>query len=336
MSENMQDIAIVVTALVAFGVTAILGKVLIPYLRKLKFGQTIKEIGPTWHKAKQGTPTMGGMMFIIGIISAVVVGFITMISVNQSGVNNTQCVRLFAGLIMAFGFGLMGYVDDYIKVVKKRNLGLKAKQKLLIQLFLSIAYLAVLKISGTLSTIVDIPFVGQLDLSLFYYPAMIFVIIATTNAVNLTDGIDGLASSVTFIVAIAFMIYSSKMNQDYMQILSIATAAGCLGFLVWNFYPAKVFMGDTGSMFLGGLVVALAFGLDVPILIILVGFIYFIEALSVILQVISFKTTGKRIFKMSPIHHHFEMSGWSEIKIVVVFCLISAIFGVIGFFGLPI
>lgn len=338
MVRDMQGIATIVTAVVAFGLTAVLGIFLIPFLKKLKYGQTIKEIGPSWHKNKQGTPTMGGIMFIVGIIAAVIVGFLVLMGINGGiqKIEHTEIVKLFAGLIMALGYGLMGYVDDYIKVVKKRNLGLKAKQKLLIQFFLAIAYLFVLQVSGAISTIVEIPFLGQLNLGWLYYPAMIFIIIATTNAVNLTDGVDGLASSVTFVAALGFMIYTLKLQREYIGILAVATAAGCLGFLIWNFHPAKVFMGDTGSMFLGGLIVALAFGIDMPILIILIGFIYFIEALSVILQVISFKTTGKRIFKMSPIHHHFEMSGWSEVKIVSVFSLITAVCAVIGFFSLPV
>lgn len=325
----------VVTGLIAFGVTALLGIVLIPYLRKLKFGQSIKEIGPTWHKKKQGTPTMGGIMFIIGILAAVIVGFLFTVASNDFQVEEAACVRLFAGLIMALGFGLMGFLDDYIKVVKRRNLGLRAFQKILIQLFLAIAYVFVLQISGVSSTIVDIPFLGQLDLNWLYYPVMIFIILGTTNAVNLTDGIDGLAASVTFVVSLGFMAYAMKLQDSYIGVLAVATAAACLGFLMWNFHPAKVFMGDTGSMFLGGLVVAMAFGIDMPILIAIVGFVYLMEALSVILQVISFKTTGKRIFKMSPIHHHFEMSGWSEVKIVAVFSLVGAICALIGFFALP-
>lgn len=331
----MEGIVPVITGLVAFGVTALLGIVLIPYLRKLKFGQSIKEIGPTWHKKKQGTPTMGGFLFMAGVTAAVLVGFLFTIASDGFQVDGAACVRLFAGLIMALGFGLMGFVDDYIKVVKRRNLGLRAFQKILIQLFLAIAYLFVLQISGAVSTIVDIPFLGQLNLGWLYYPVMIFIIVGTTNAVNLTDGIDGLAASVTFVASLGFMAYAMRLQDSYIGILAIAAAAACLGFLVWNFYPAKVFMGDTGSMFLGGLVVAMAFGIDMPVLIAIVGFVYLIEALSVILQVISFKTTGKRIFKMSPIHHHFEMLGWSEVKIVAVFSLVGAVCAVIGFFALP-
>lgn len=330
----MQGMVTIVTAAISFGLTAILGIFLIPYLRRLKYGQTIKEIGPTWHKSKQGTPTMGGIMFIAGILVACVAGFAILVSVEKT-VHTVEAVKLFAGLGMAVGFGLMGYVDDYIKVVKKRNLGLRAREKLIIQFLLAVGYLYALWISGGLSTILQIPFVGQIDIGLFYYPFMVFIIVGVTNSVNLTDGVDGLASSVTFVVAIAFMMFTLKLQMQYMGIMAVALAAGCLGFLIWNFYPAKVFMGDTGSMFLGGMVVALAFGIDMPVILVLVGIIYLIETLSDIIQISSFKLTGKRVFKMAPIHHHFEMSGYSEVKIVALFSAITAIFCVIAYFGLP-
>jgi phospho-N-acetylmuramoyl-pentapeptide-transferase len=330
------NLAMILTAVISFVVTAVLGKFLIPYLKKLKYGQTIKEIGPTWHKAKQGTPTMGGMMFIIGIIIAVIVGYSVSCVVFDFQIDRIQTIKLVAGVVLALGLGLMGYVDDYIKVVKKRNLGLRAREKLIIQLLLSVGYLFVLQMAGAISTIVEIPFIGQLDFGFFYYPVMVFIIIGAANAVNLTDGIDGLASSVTFVVSLAVMIYSMKLALPYLGLFAVAVAAGCLGFLVWNFHPAKVFMGDTGSMFLGGCVVAFAFSLDMPILLVFIGFVYLCEAGSVILQVISFKTTGKRIFKMSPIHHHFEMCGWSEVKIVSVFSIVALIFCIIGYFALPI
>lgn len=330
----MQTLVITVTAIVAFALTAGSGIILVPFLRKLKYGQTIKEIGPTWHKKKQGTPTMGGIMIIIGVICASLLGFFVSLIGNKNGIDGYSAVKLFCGIAMALGYGLMGYVDDYIKVVKKRNLGLKASQKLIIQVIIAILYLGVLTFSGCISTIVTIPFLGQLDFGFFYYPAMLFIIIGTVNAVNLTDGIDGLATSVTFIASLGFMIFASTLNQTYMNILSVALAGACLGFLVWNIYPAKVFMGDTGSMFLGGVVLAIAFGIDNPIILVLVGFVYFIEALSVIIQVISFKTTGKRVFKMSPIHHHFEMCGWSEMKIVGVFSFVTGVMCLISSFAI--
>ncbi len=315
-----------ITAVIAFGTTALLGLILIPLLRRLKFGQTIKEIGPTWHKGKQGTPTMGGLMFVGGILLAVIIGYLVLrISATQNISDGTVTaeMRLWAGLAMALAYGFVGFVDDYIKVVKKRNLGLNAKQKLVMQFLIGVAYLVCLYLAGDRSTIVPIPFIGQIDLGLFYYPIMLFVIVGAVNSVNLTDGVDGLASSVTFVVGVAFIFICSILDQAKIGLLAVALAAGCIGFLVWNFHPAKVFMGDTGSMFLGGMVVALAFGVGSPILLALVGIIYLTEALSDLLQFGSYKLTGKRIFKMAPIHHHFEMSGWSENKIVFVFSAVT-------------
>lgn len=326
--------------LTSFAVTILLGFVLIPALKRLKFGQTIKEIGPTWHESKNGTPTMGGLLFIIGIILGVFVGFVLceMAMPSNITINSGENIRLWAGLLAAIGFGLIGFIDDYIKVVKHRNLGLNAMQKTVFQLVIAICYIATLQLSGITSTIVVFPFIGQLDFGWFYYPLMVLGIYFIVNAVNLTDGIDGLASSITTVYAIIFMLIATLLQYYTIHILAAALAGGCLGFLVWNFYPAKTFMGDTGSMFLGGCVVALAFGVDLPILILLAGIVYICEALSVVLQVISFKSTGKRIFKMSPIHHHFEMCGWSEIKIVTVFTAVTAVFGILAiicvFFGL--
>lgn len=320
----MDNIALILTTLIAFGVTALLGIVMIPFLHRLKFGQTILDIGPSWHKKKQGTPTMGGIMFIIGVTIAVVAGY-TAIAVSNPAVlaDRRSNLRFFAGIMMALAFAAIGFLDDYIKVVKKRNLGLTARQKYLMQLVVGVFYLSMLYLSGDVTTEITIPFYGQLDLGLFYYVLAMIIITGFVNAVNLTDGIDGLASSVTFIYALTFLVISGLLRFAHTSIMACALAGGCLGFLVWNFYPAKVFMGDTGSLFLGGLVVALAFDIGVPLLLIFAGVIYWCEAFSVILQVISFKSTGKRIFKMSPIHHHFEMSGWSEIKIVTVFSLVT-------------
>lgn len=308
----------------AFVITALSGKFFIPFLRKLKFGQTILEDGPVWHKAKQGTPTMGGMMFILGIVLAVMLGAMTM-NINGSTSGSLNQLYLIAGVIMAVAFGALGFADDYVKVVKKQNLGLTAKQKMAGQLLIAMIYLAVLYFGGASSTILQLPFLGQLDIGLLYYPFAIFVIVGTVNAVNLTDGVDGLCSSVTFVAAIGMMIVSTILGASEMNMLAGALAGGCLGFLCWNFHPAKVFMGDTGSLFLGGMLCALAFGVRFPVLLLFVGIIYIVETLSVILQVISFQTTGKRIFKMSPIHHHFEMCAWSEEKIVAVFSAVTAV-----------
>lgn len=325
----MDILSLVVTIAVAFAVTAISGKWFIPFLRKLKYGQTILEDGPVWHKSKQGTPTMGGMMFIVGSVLAALVGAATM-GINESATTSLNQLHLYAGLAMSIGFGALGFADDYVKVVKKQNLGLTAKQKMAGQLLISAAYLAVLYIGGATSTILHIPFIGQLDIGLLYYPFAMFVIVGTVNAVNLTDGIDGLCSSVTFVAAIGMMIVATILGITEMNMLAGALAGGCLGFLCWNFHPAKVFMGDTGSLFLGGMICAVAFGVKMPMLLLFVGIIYIVETMSVILQVISFQSTGKRIFKMSPIHHHYEMSGWSEEKIVGVFSAVTLIGAVLA------
>lgn len=329
---------IVTTAAVAFGLSALLGLAIVPMLRKLKFGQTIKEIGPTWHKGKEGTPTMGGIMFIIGIIAASVVGYVLLKSTDQYIVGITYAsaydMKMLSGLVFAFLMGTIGFIDDYIKVVKKRNLGLSAKAKTVLQFIVIIAYLAVLYFLGGSNTDVPIPFTKiNLPLSILYYPIMALVMYFVVNAVNLTDGVDGLATSVTFIFGIGYMIICGVLEYYQIQVLSTALAAGCLGFVLWNFHPAKVFMGDTGSMFLGGMVIAIGMGTEQPLLMIIAGIIYIIEALSVVLQVISFKLFGKRIFKMSPIHHHFEMKGWSEMKIVGVFTLITLIAALVAIAG---
>ncbi len=322
----MESISCFAAALGAFAVGAVTGKFLIPFLRKIKFGQTIKEIGPTWHKNKQGTPNMGGFIFIAGSVVGILLGYLIYRAGTDSAVADPiGGVKLFAGLGMALGCGFIGFLDDYIKDVKKQNLGLRAKQKLILQLVVAVAYLAAIYLAGDTSTVVILPFIGQLDLGIFYYILAILFILFISNAVNLTDGIDGLAGSVTFIVCLAVLVMSGILQISGMGIYAAALAGGLLGFLIYNFYPAKVFMGDTGSMFLGGSVLAFGFGLNLPVLILAFGIIYVVEALSVILQVISFKTTGKRIFKMSPIHHHFEMCGWSEKKIVGVFSLVTVV-----------
>jgi phospho-N-acetylmuramoyl-pentapeptide-transferase len=340
MGEN---IYILVSAIISFGVTALLGFLAIPLLHKLKFGQTILDIGPVWHREKQGTATMGGVMFIIGTIFAFFVSLgakavFLKDSAGFFGADGLMNTRIFGGLIMAFAFGLIGFVDDYIKVVKKQNEGLTAKQKTVLQAVVTLGYLVSLMLAGDFTTY--IPFIGTVDTSLhsvfgyFYWPISFIAIYGFVNAVNLTDGIDGLASSVTAISGIAYIACAlcagGIAGVGDLNILSAALVGGCLGFLVWNAHPAKVFMGDTGSMFLGGMVTAIAFGLNRPYLLFLVGILYLIEAFSVVIQVAYYKKTKKRLFKMSPIHHHYEMSGWSEYKIVFVFSLVAAIGGLIG------
>ncbi|MBE6733988.1 MAG: phospho-N-acetylmuramoyl-pentapeptide-transferase [Ruminococcaceae bacterium] len=319
-------------ALVAFVVSTLLGKVLIPYLHKLKFGQTILEIGPDWHKKKQGTPTMGGIMFIAGIILSTVALFTARVLLSGN-VPTIEQYNIFIGLIMALCYGVIGFIDDYIKVVKKRNLGLTAPQKLVMQFAVAILYLLALRYiggdAGLTSTV--IPFVGTVELGWFYYVIASVVIVGIVNATNLTDGIDGLDGSITFFAAICMLLISSMLSSIGGVIESAALAGGCLGFLVWNFHPAKVFMGDTGSLFLGGMVCSILFALDVPVLVLLIGIMYLTEMFSVMLQVCYFKLThGKRLFKMSPIHHHYELCGWSEVKIVCVFSLITFVAGAIA------
>lgn len=332
------DVIIMLTgAVVAFSVTALLGFWMIPYLRKLKFGQTILSDGPAWHQSKQGTPVMGGLMFIIGILIALAatVGvailqkdnrffneFISHISQDR-----LQVIRVGAGLIMALASGAIGFMDDYVKVVKKQNLGLTVKQKTLLQLLVAAAFLATLALTGDLTT--NIPFVGIVDVSkgigLLYWPIALMFIYGFMNAVNLTDGVDGLCSSVTLVVSVFFLLFSGILAVNGLSLLACCSAGGLAGFLVWNLKPAKVFMGDTGSLFLGGLVCAMAFASGYPVLLLPAGIIYLAEAFSDILQVAYYKKTKKRIFKMAPIHHHFEMCGWSENQIVVIFSLVTVV-----------
>lgn len=324
----MYKTSMLITALIAFGVTAVSGIWLIPYLKRLKFGQTILDIGPNWHKSKQGTPTMGGFMFILGITVAVVSGFSLAVTGDSglvSGYGRVVSVRMIAGLVMATAFALIGFADDFVKVSKKRNLGLTARQKLVLQFLVAAVYLWTLYSGGDRSTLIQFPFWGQVDFGLLYYPLCMIGIVYIVNSVNITDGIDGLNSSVTFVSALGFMVVADLLKLFPISLLAVATAAGCLGFLVWNFHPAKVFMGDTGSMYLGGLVVALAFGIGMPMILLFTGIIYITESMSVVLQVISFKSTGKRIFKMSPIHHHFEMCGYNEVQIVLGFSAVTLI-----------
>ncbi|MBR6533330.1 MAG: phospho-N-acetylmuramoyl-pentapeptide-transferase [Clostridia bacterium] len=325
----MKDLTVVITALVGFAVTLFSGYIVIPYLRKLKFGQTILEDGPNWHKSKQGTPTMGGIMIVLGVIVSLVIAVIySLITKNRffGEINDSYKFTVtVSGVVMAVCMSAIGFVDDYIKVVKKRNLGLTARQKTFLQLLVSAFYLVSLSIAGMKTT--TIPFIGDIDITrgfgLLFWPIALCFIYGFTNAVNLTDGIDGLASSVTLVVACGFMLASGFLTLTSNNVICAALAGACVGFICWNAHPAKVFMGDTGSMFLGGLVVAISFGIGRPVLLIFAGIIYLLEALSDIIQVAYYKKTKKRIFKMAPLHHHFEMCGWSENKIVFVFSFVT-------------
>lgn len=329
-------VALAVVAVVSFLISFGLGFAVIPWLKKIKFGQNILlEDGPVWHKSKQGTPTMGGILFIISTVFSVAAVLITdkilggNLFAGETAVPDKMKVKLVSAVILALGFGIIGFADDYIKVVKKRNLGLTIMQKSIAQLVLMIGYLVTLYINGL--TYMKIPFVGAVELKWFFWIFGIAVIYGTVNAVNFTDGIDGLCASVTAVTATAFVIAALMSKFFGISILAAGLLGGCLGYLIWNHYPSKVMMGDTGALFLGGLVAGLAYAIDCPIILLLFGLLYVIEAMSDVLQIGYFKAThGKRIFKMAPIHHHFEMSGWKEKKIVSVFTLVNIIGCVLG------
>lgn len=318
------DIGYLIVFLMSMAVTLVTGPVFIPWLHRLKFGQQILEDGPVWHQKKSGTPTMGGLMFILGVAVSCAVAIII-----------KRDIKLLIMLVIALGYGAIGFVDDYVKVVKKRNLGLTAIQKFALQAILSVIYVLVLDFTGNLETDIIIPFSDvTLHMPVWLYVVFIlFVVCGTVNAVNLTDGIDGLAASITVVVSL-FLALAGHFFSSSASYLSLAVAGGCIGFLCFNKYPASVFMGDTGSLFLGGAISVAAVGMRMPLILVIVGFVYLFETLSVILQVASFKLTGKRIFKMSPIHHHFEMCGWNEKKIVTVFSLVSLLLCVIAFISL--
>lgn len=328
--EEWTVICMLGTALIAFLVSALLGKWLIPELHKLKFGQTIRDVGPAWHKNKQGTPTMGGLLFIIGMAASLLIAIpVCEWLLPELGVSGTRVLtdnrtitRLLGGFLMMLGCGAIGFVDDYIKVVKKRNLGLTEKQKLFAQLLIALLYALSLYLAG--DHVQQIPFVGRVDLGWWFVPLCMFIVVAATNAVNLTDGIDGLCGTVSFMAALPFLVLAGVWSYMGQGLTSAALAGSLLGFLMWNLHPAKVFMGDTGSLFIGGALCAVAFGVGRPLLLVPVGIVYVLETLSVILQVTYFKLThGKRLFKMSPIHHHFEMCGWKENTIVTVFSAVT-------------
>ena len=306
------------TSLISFLIVVILGPIFIPMLTKFKFGQTVRDDGPQTHLQKNGTPTMGGVIMIIAIL----ITGLTRAKIDKD---------LLVGLICITGFGLVGFLDDFIKIKMKRSLGLKAYQKIILQFALAL-FVSYYQYSASPSaTQMMVPFTDiVINLGPLYVPIMMFVIIGTVNAVNLTDGLDGLASGVTLIVSIFFMMLAISVGNSDVGILAAATGGACLGFLGFNSYPAKVFMGDTGSMALGGAVVAFAVLTNSVLLIPIVGGIYFVEAISVIIQVASFKLTGKRVFKMAPIHHHFEQCGWPETRVVFVFWITTVVLAWIG------
>lgn len=326
-------IEFITVALAVFLVTVILEKLIIPILQSHKVGQRILEIGPRWHKNKAGTPTMGGICFIMAILVIMVI--VAIISAVKG--KNDELISLALALGLAVFNGMIGFFDDYTKLIKKQNEGFTAKQKIALQSLAAILYLAAMSLTDNINTALHIPFTSvSLELGWFYYVFAFVLIIGFVNSVNLTDGIDGLASSVTLVVGLFFGVVALIANDVALMLIGAALVGATAGFLVYNFYPARVFMGDTGSLFLGGLVVGATFVLDEPMIIFLVGIIYLIEAASDIIQVGVFKLSGRkiRVFKMAPIHHHFEKCGWSEIKIVIVFSLVTLLFCVAAFFGI--
>lgn len=319
----IEYIDIVRTVLISFLITLFLGPIVIPLLKRLRVGQSIREEGPKSHLSKSGTPTMGGLIILLSLI----------ITVFSSGIVTKDTYVL---VISTLGFGFIGFIDDYIKVVMKRNLGLRAYQKLVGQIILAVILALYQSNASELGTKVIVPFLENqyIDLKMFYVPFIVFVVVGTVNSVNLTDGLDGLASGITMIVMSFFSLIALKWGLGSIAVYATAIVGACLGFLMHNAYPAKVFMGDTGSLALGGAVASIAILLNLPLILPIVGGIYFIETLSVIIQVTSFKLTGKRVFLMSPLHHHYEHKGWKETKIVSVFWFATVILCLIGIFAL--
>ena len=317
---------ILLTGVIGFGLSGLFGYLLLPVLRALKAGQSIREIGPTWHNYKAGTPMMGGLMFILASIACLLgnLPFMTDYTV-------------FYVLILALCFGFIGFLDDYTKIRFKRNLGLTSLQKAMLQMAVSAVFLYAMYKSGSMDTHLYIPFLNvsfRLHPIVYIFFAM-FVMVGCVNSVNLTDGVDGLSSSVTLPVMVFFAAASVKLGRFDLALLPASLVGGLIAYLFYNWHPAKVFMGDTGSLFLGGVVCTMAFALEMPLILILVGFVYICETMSDILQVSYFKLThGKRLFKMAPIHHHFEMCGWKEEKIVLTFASVSAIMCVLAWFGI--
>ena len=315
-----------ITAVCSCGLAGAISLVLVPFLRALKAGQSIREVGPTWHNYKAGTPMMGGLMFIFASL------IILLLNLGRM-----QDYSVFFVMIMAMGFGFIGFLDDFTKMKYKRNLGLTSAQKAMLQLAMSALFLYAMYKNGSMDTHLYIPFA---NVSFMMHPIVyiffaMFVMVGCDNAVNLTDGVDGLSSSVTLPVLVFFTAAAVKLGKWELALLPASLIGGLIAYLFYNWYPAKLFMGDTGSLFLGGIICGLAFALEMPLVLILVGFVYICETLSVILQVGYFKLThGKRIFKMAPIHHHFEMCGWKETKIVFTFAAVSVVMCILAWFGI--
>jgi len=319
----MNYLQIVRLIITAFIISLLLGPIIIPALRKLKVGQNIREDGPPTHLAKSGTPTMGGVIILAALL----------ITVLTSGLMSSDMTLL---LVSTFGFGLIGFVDDYIKIIKKRSLGLRAYQKLIAQIILAVILAVYQSNTSNSGTKIIIPFLENqyLDLGVLYIPFVVFVVVSIVNAVNLTDGLDGLATGTTIIVLSFYSLVAMNWGNYSIAIFSSALTGACLGFLIHNAHPAKIFMGDTGSLALGGALSAITILMNLPLIFPIAGGIFTLEALSVVIQVASFKLTGKRVFLMSPLHHHYEQKGWKETKVVTIFWFVTAILCIIGVIAL--
>ena len=324
------SMGLMIAFMIGFVTAAIVGAVVVPFLRKVKAGQMIKEIGPNWHMHKNGTPTMGGVIFIAAVTAAC-------LTAGWSNIQNGEYGHLVC-LLLAVAFGIVGFIDDYEKLRHKQNMGLTAKKKMILQLAVSLVFIMVMRRLGYITPNLYIPFVN-VTLPIpepLYFVFAAFVIVGCVNAVNLTDGVDGLASGATFPVMIFFVVVTYFWGSAYgaLGVFASGLAGGLLGFLIYNFNPAKVFMGDTGSLFLGGMVCGLAFALNIPMAIPVIGLIYVAEVVSDIIQVVYFKKTGgKRFFRMAPLHHHLELGGWSEVKLFCVCSLTTAALCVVAFAG---
>ena len=318
----------ILSFVIAFAAAFIAGKIVIPILVKMKVGQSIKEIGPTWHLNKQGTPTMGGVIFIAGL-------FVAMITAGMPAILRGELTHVFV-FLFALVYGAIGFVDDYCKLKKKENTGLTGWQKLLLQVVAAVLFVLAMRLTGIAQAELYVPFF-QVTVAIpvpVYYIFAVFVIVGCVNAVTLTDGIDGLATGVSLPVTIFYTVMAAIWGYEAQGLFAAALTGGLAAFLCFNFHPARVFMGDTGSLFLGGAVCALAFAFNMPLILVPLGIVYICEALSDIIQVGYFKLShGKRVFKMAPIHHHFEMCGWSEYKVFAVFTAVSLVFAVLSWLG---
>lgn len=328
---NELILTFIIATVSIFVLTVVAERILIPILKSRKMGQRILDIGPRWHKSKEGTPVMGGIGFILPTLIVMSGFFLWKASRGAAA----DFIPLALTLAFAVANGAIGFVDDYCKLVKKQNEGLLRLQKLFLQLVIAAAYVCVMAYTGNLSTAIDLPFAGiSFDLGWFYYPIAVIILAGVVNGGNITDGIDGLASSVTAIIGIFFAVVAILAEDTSLSMNAAILIGATLGFLIYNFHPARVFMGDTGSLFLGALVIGAAVSYGNAVMGLIVSAVFILEMLSSFLQIIYFKLThGKRLFKIAPIHHHFERCGWSEIKVVVIFSLVEVLFCVLAYFA---